>query len=392
MSNYISAGIDIGTLMIRVVIAETSKNTPRGGVKIIGLGKAESRGMRHGYIVNSEDVSKSIQEALKEAEKASGTKIKKIFVGVNGISLESEVSSGSVLISRVDGEVAQSDVSRVISISEENLKLTNKKIVHRFPLFFKLDNKEVLGRPQGMHGMKLEAHVLFVTCLDQHLDDLVQAVEHSGTEVEDVAASPLASSVVTLTRPQRTAGCVLANIGAETVSIAVFENDQLISLKVLPFGSTDITKDIALGLQVPLDDAENIKTRRINNKDYPQKKLGDIIEARLVDIFELIEAHLKKLGKSELLPAGIVLTGGGAGLATIEDLARASLKLSARVVVPHTLNNEDDTTLDTEWSVAYGLCILGFDKSYASDLAQNNHVRITPHLRNLKDWFKQFLP
>jgi len=241
--------------------------------------------------------------------------------------------------------------------------------------------------------MKLESKVLFVTCLDQHLDDFMRAVEHANVEVEDVVASPLAASVVTLTKPQRTAGCILANIGGETVSIAVFENDQLISLHVFPLGGTDITNDIALGLKIPLDEAEDIKTQKNERKEYPQKKLDDIIEARLGDIFDLIEAHLKKLGRNELLPAGIVLTGGGAELRALEDLARVALKLPARVIVPQTFSDKNgDIALDTSWSVAYGLCILGFDASYSSDLFQINHMRIKSHARRLSGWFKQFLP
>lgn len=392
MSRYISAGIDIGTLFTRVVITEAEKSNPRRTVKIIGTGAVESRGLRHGYVVNLDDTLKSVQDAISLAEKAAEIKIKRALVAIGGISLESEINSGSTLNSRVDGEIIESDVEKAISASKENLKLANKKIIHRFPLSFKLDNKEVLGRPQGMHGMKLEAKVLFITCLDQHLDDFISAVESAGIEVEDIVASPLAASLVSLTKPQRTAGCILANIGAETVSIAIFENDQLISLEVFSIGSTDITNDIALGLKIPLEEAEGIKTKNIEGKEYPQKKLDDIVEARLGDIFDLIEAHLKKLGRNELLPAGIIITGGGAGLATIEDIARASLRLPARVVVPHTFSDEDGSPLDTAWSVAYGLCILGFDNSYSSDLFQLNKIRVRSHIRGLAGWFRQFLP
>jgi len=387
---YISAGIDIGTHNTRVAIAETEKNN--SGLKIIGTGIAESQGLRHGYIANLDEAEKSIREAMRRAEKAAGVKIKKALVSIGGISLESAVSTGSVIISRLDGEVGDSDVEKTIEISESNLNLSNKKIIHRFPLTFKLDGKEILGRPSGMHGMKLEIKVLFITSLDQHLDDLLHAVENSGVEAEDVVASPLAASIVTLTKQQRTAGCVLANIGAETVSIAVFENDKLISLHVFPIGSTDITNDIALGLKIPLEKAEEIKVSGTTLKEFPRKRLDEIIEAQIRDIFELIEAHLKKLGRNELLPAGIIITGGGSGIATIEDLAKASLKLPARVVVPHIFNNSRGVMLEPAWSVAYGLCILGFNDLYTSDLFHINRIKVRSQMRSLVTWFKQFLP
>src|ERR1035437_7743881 len=173
--------------------------------------------------------------------------------------------------------------------------------------------------------------MLFIPCIDHHLNDILESVEGAGIRVEDVMAAPVAASLVTLTKSQKIAGVVLCNIGAETVSIAVFENSVPVSLEVFPIGSTDITNDIALGLKVPLEEAEQIKIGAITGNSYPRKKLEEIIEARLSDIFELIEAHLKKIGRSGLLPAGIVITGGGAGLGTIEDMARVALRLPSRV-------------------------------------------------------------
>ena len=391
MSRKISVGIDIGSHNTRVAVIENMKE--KNGFAVLGTGIAKSSGIRHGYVVNREEASRSIREAVRAAEKSSGTKIKKALISIGGIGLESAVASGSHIISRIDGEVTQADVDRVVAASEENAHLVNKKVVHGFPLSFKLDGKEVLGHPESMRGMKLlEAKVLFIASLDQHLDSMVRAVEDAGIEVLDMVAAPFAASLVTLTKAQRTAGCVLANIGAETVSIVVFENDKPISLQIFPIGSTDITNDIALGLRISLEEAENIKKGVLTQKDVPQKKLDEIIEARLKDIFDLIEAHLKKINRNGLLPAGIILTGGGANLHVTEELAKASLKLPARVTIPHILENQKGTTLDASWAVAYGLGILGFDDFYGSDLFQINRVRAKTHLDSAISWVKQFLP
>lgn len=390
MSRHISVGIDIGSRNTRVVVVESEKEN--SGFKVVGTGISKSFGLRHGYIVNSEDAIVSIKEAISNAEKAAKIKIKRALVSIGGISLEAVIGNGSLLISKIDGEITELDVERVIKTSEDSIDLINKKVIHGFPLSFKLDNKEVLGKPDGMHGMKLEAKVLFIVSLDQHLEHLISAVESTGVEVEDIVAAPFAASLISLTKAQRTAGCVLANIGAETVSIVVFENDKPISLQVFPVGSTNITNDIALGLQIPIEEAEKIKHGEDDNHEHPRKKLEDIIEARLKDIFDLIEAHLKKIHRNELLPAGIIITGGGAGLKTIADLAKTSLKLPSRVVDPQTLDHSHNSSLDSSWSVAYGLGILGFDSSYSSDLFQINRVRMKNYFDNVFSWTKQFLP
>jgi cell division protein FtsA len=214
-----------------------------------------------------------------------------------------------------------------------------------------------MGRPIGLRGLKLEVKTLFITCLSQHFEDLVEAVESAGVEVTDVVASPIAASLVSLSKRQRNVGCILVNIGAETVSIVVYENDTPISLDVFPIGSTDITNDMALGLKIAPEEAERVKIGG-NSDSYSKKKLDEIIEARLTDIFELIESHLKKIGRNGLLPAGIILTGGGSGISTIEDLAKASLRLPVKVFGREVSDQTKGKIRDSSWFVAYGLSAL----------------------------------
>jgi cell division protein FtsA len=239
-----------------------------------------------------------------------------------------------------------------------------------------------------MRGSKLEAKMLFITCLEPHLADLMYAVDRAGIEVIDVLASPIAASVVTLTKAQKIAGCVLANIGAETISLVVYENNIPISLEVFPIGSTDITHDIALGLKVPIEEAENIKMGVVTQTSVPRKKLEEIVHARLSDMFELIEAHLKKIGRNGMLPGGIFISGGGSGIGTIEDFAKASLKLPSKIA---QINLGEKSRLgDSTWSVAYGLCMVGFSKDTQHDIG----IKGSTHdaFKKVFGWFKQFLP
>lgn len=392
MLSRITTGIDVGTRLVRVVIAESERKNAE--FRIIGQGTAPSFGLQRGYIVNADEARKSIGDAIKAAEKSAKTRVRHAYVSLGGVGLSDESSSASVIISHIDGEINNDDVNKVLATTEESIDLANKRVVHRLPLEYKIDGKEVLGRPTGMRGMKLSANVLFVTCLSQHLEDLLHAIELNGVEVEDLVAAPIAESVTALSKRQRVAGCILADIGAETVSTAVFEKDRLISIKVFPLGLTDIISDIALGLKIPLEEAEeslkeNMTTGTTERKQI-KRKLEDIVEARLKDIFESVSAHLKKLERDRLLPAGIVLSGSGASLPKIEEVARASLNLPAQVAGIPPLSSKVSSDDPAVFSIARGLCILGFDESYESDLARPNTPHLSAHLKKIASWFGQF--
>lgn len=372
MTRKITIGIDVGTYSTKVVVSESTSGTP----VVLGTGVAESDGLRRGYIINFEEAVKSIKKAVNLAEQSSRTKIKRAYISLGGISLESVLGNGSAVISRADGEVTELDVRKAMEESEKSLgELKNKKILHTVPVRFKLDGEEVMARPVGLRGLRLEVKTLFITCLSQHFEDLIEAVEEAGVEVADVVASPIAASLVALSKRQRNVGCVLVNIGAETVSLVVYENDLPISLDIFPIGSSDITNDMALGLRISPDDAEKIKVGLGKEENYPRKKLDEIIEARLSDIFELIESHLKKIGRSGLLPAGIILTGGGSGLSTIEDLAKASLKLPVKVFGREVTDQTKGKIRDSSWFVAYGLSLLSGIGTTVSEKGLLNDIK-----------------
>ncbi len=390
MARPIAVGIDVGTYQVRVLVAE--RNEPNHPPKVIGIGFAESRGLHHGYIINPTDAAKSIKTALAQAERSSGISIKKALLAVSGVGLNGLTASGTAVVSRADLEITDLDIKKAVDASQAEIPetaLVNRKILHVIPVQFKIDGKVVLGRPTSWKGGKLEVKTLFITCLEQHIEELIEVIESLGVEIEDVTAAPLAASLVSLTKPQKIAGVVLANIGAETVSIVVFENNDPVSLEVFPLGSTDITNDIALGLRIPLEEAENIKLGNAPAGNYSKKKLEEIVEARLSDIFELVGAHLKKIGRDSLLPAGIVLTGGGASLVGIDQFARLTLELPSRLSSGLIGGNSKIQVKDATWSVAYGLCLIGLsDKDetlFGSNFAKKARGSFV-------SFFKQFLP
>jgi len=389
MSSRITAGIDVGTYEVRVVVAERSEENSLP--TILGTGRSESKGLRHGYIINTGDVTKSVDSALRQAEKSSGIRIKKAFISIGGVGLSGLNSGGSSIVSRADQEITDADTEQAVLAAEESIQsalMQNRKIIYSIPTSWKVDGKNVLGRVIGLKGIKLETKALFVSCIESHLDDLVEAVEATGVEVIDVVASPIAASFVTLSKSQKIAGCVLANMGAETVSIVVFENNIPISLEVFPIGGSDITNDIALGLKISLEEAESIKLGGVTSTSYSRKKLEDIVSARLGDIFELIELHLKKIGKSGVLPAGIIITGGSSSIGTIPDLARSYLRLPSRIASLNISNGKFQIK-DSSWSVAYGLCIISNlpDEEERLGLKKHSENVFKKVLKNLKQFF-----
>jgi cell division protein FtsA len=389
MRRSIACGIDIGTHTVRVVVIERDRATSHPIV--IGRGQAETSGVRLGYITSIDAVVNSVKEAVSQAENACGVKIKRAYVSVGGIGLSSETSVGSAIISRADKEVTTLDIQKAIAESEESLNLSNKKVIHVVPTHYKLDGKEVHGKPEGMHGVKLEVKTLFVTVLKQHIEDLATAVTEAGIEVLDIVAGIVAESTLILTEKDKIAGCALLNIGAETVNLAVFENNVLISLQVFSIGGMDITKDIALGFKVALDEAEGVKLGSVIG-DYPKRKLDEIVDARLGDIFELVENHLKKIKRSGLLPGGVIITGGSSRVSQIEAVAKQYLRLPAHAGMKAEHNAAKYKIRDEAWFTALGLALLANPKISGTDTGMSAGDTIKGMRVFFKNLLSQLLP
>ncbi len=352
MIRNISIGIEVGTAKVRAVVGEFVKGEKNP--KVIGVGESESRGLRHGYVLNAQTAAESIRNAVEMAEKSSGIKIKRAALAVGGVTLLGEQSSGEAVVSKADGEVTSLDIDKALEDCENNLTSSNKKILRVIPLSFKLDGREILGRPEGSKGTKLEAKALFITCSSQHFEDLMEAITQAGVEPTDVVPSPVACVDIALSDRQKMVGAVLVDIGSETVTMSVFENETMTSLRAFSIGSSDITNDIALGMKVPLEKAEELKLGSSDVK-FSDKKLEEIVEARLSDIFELIENHLKKIKRNGLLPAGAVFVGGGANTKGLEELAKKSLQLPARVGSTEMFGSARTKLRDPAWFTVLGL-------------------------------------
>ncbi|HSE56494.1 MAG TPA: cell division protein FtsA [Candidatus Paceibacterota bacterium] len=382
----IAVGIDIGTHATRVVVCERDKTSST--LVVLGTGYAEARGMHHGYIVTKAEAAASIEKAVKEAEKSAGIKIKRATIALGGIGLSSEYAIGSAIITRADGVITTLDIEKAVTEAEGNVELKNKTIIDAHPVGFKIDGKEVPGRPEGVKGLKLEVKVLFITSFSQHLDDMLDVMQAVGVQVDRIVATPLAASKFVLTDLQRNFGCALVDIGAETVSVAVFENNTITSLHVFGLGSLDITKDIALGLRISPEEAENVKVGAVAFQTFSKKKLDEIIEARLSDIFELIDKYLKKIGRSGLLPAGAIIIGGGSQMALVETVAKALLRIPAKHGYADIPGVKAPIS-DQRFLTAYGSTLFGKEHS-ANDITAPAGIKGI--LKSIGQFLKQFAP
>lgn len=401
MSRHVVAGIDIGTHETKVIIAEGVVENGHFSPKIIGTGVAESRGVERGFVASVSEAAESVRLATEKAEKMAGVRPKRAHVSFGGIGLSSLTAVGSVVITRADLEVTDRDLALALEAAEAALPkeaIVNKRIINTIPVEYKIDGKVSWGEPVGLKAHKLDVKALFITCLEHHLGDLIKAVEEADIEVVDVVAAPVAASFVTVSKKQRRVGALLADIGAETTSVIAFENNNPVSLEVFPVGGADVTNDIALGLKVSLEEAETVKLGGLSRSPYSKKRLDDIISARLSDCFESIEAHLKKIGRDALLPAGIILSGGSAKLPGIKAFAEESLSLPASVAEIHFGQASQGKIKDPAWTVACGLALLGFNSEGDSRLTgrrKASHISVETGgraMHKLSKWFSQFLP
>ena len=317
-------GLDIGSGMIRVAVSEKKENNL---LALVGVGESPADGVRKGAIVDPSATARSIQKALGDLKKNFGVVVDHATISLSEPRMTTYVARGTVSVSRADGEVAREDVTRAIEASEASLpKLGNREVVHSFPLFFAVDRDARIREPVGLIGAKLEVETLFVAAFTPHVKNIFKAMSIAGVEMDDLVAAPYGASFHALSKKQKEIGTLLLDIGAQITTLAVFEEGMLVALEVIPYGSGHITYDIGLGFQIDQVSAERVKRnlsvfleqgkKEIRLADLPKnfeetfspKKLREIVGARLGYIFELVEKHLRRIERSELLPGGIVLS------------------------------------------------------------------------------------
>ncbi|MEK7540693.1 MAG: cell division protein FtsA [Patescibacteria group bacterium] len=377
---HIVTGLDVGTNTIKVLVVQKKGKE----LEVLHYAQMPSFGLRKGAVVNAEETSKNIHLLISEVERDLGRKINSVFVNLGGSRLYVTPSDGIISVSRANRIISQEDIDRVLQATKAINIPSNEDVLDVFPKEFIIDDQKGIKQPFGLTGTRLEAKVLLLCYFQSDFINLSQAVLNSKLQIDDIITSPLAAADAVLTPQQKELGVALIDMGAATTSLAVFEEGDLIHFAVFPIGSANITNDIAIGLRTEVSVAESIKkqhgacvfvktdksVKKIENIDktqdlsFTKKNLTDIIEPRVSEIFDLIQKELKKIGRQELLPGGVVLSGGGAKLSKIKELAKQQLKLPCSIGSPKGIAGiEDDPSLATIVGLVLGgLDIDGADK------------------------------
>jgi len=366
-------GLDIGTSAVRCVVGmfdQGANNMP----SIIGHGQATNQGMRRGAVVHVEEVADAIVHAVTEAERISGTQIKRATVNVNGSHVSGLNSEGVIAISAANREITIEDRLRVEEAATIVSLPPNREIVQFFAKSYSLDGQRNIKDPVGMHGVRLEVDAHIVTAASPNLRNLDMALERAEITPTHHTVSGLAAAEAVLTRQQKEAGTALIDIGAGTTNMIVFEDGEVQYVAVLPIGGQHVTNDLAIGLRTDLDVAEQVKLQHASLKPGAKKtatlKIGDtthtfdleevamITEARVEELLEYVDKELTKIKRSRKLPGGVVLVGGTAKLPGLDEFARAKLELPARIGHLHAVGGLIDTVEDQAYTTVVGLMLL----------------------------------
>lgn len=371
----ILVAIDVGTTKICTLIAEVDDV---GQPHVVGMGQAPSQGMRKGLVINIEEAARAIAASVERAEQVSGYAIEQAQIGVTGDHIRSLNSTGLAVITRRDRIITHDDVQRAVEAAQVVELPQGHRIIHALPCAFKIDSQEGIRDPVGMQGYRLETHVHIITGAITSLNNLIQCVTRAGVQVQDLILEPLASAEAILTTPERELGVILVDVGGGTTDIAVFRQGTVWHTTVLPVGGNQFTSDIAYLLRTPFANAEEIKIRHghavpehvdsretldvaMFGDDVPQEVprhyLAQILEARSVELFQLIEGEVEKAAPIGLLPAGLVLCGGTARLSGLREVGRRVLETPTRVGRPNGLMGLVDELDGPEYATGAGLLL-----------------------------------
>ena len=409
----IISGIDIGSSKVRVVSLQRLEN---GTISVVGAAEADMEGVAKGVIKSIDEAVSSISNCLEKSERMIGLPIENAVIGISGSHIVSQPSKGVVAVAKANGEIQEDDVNRVIEAAQAVAIPPNYEILHIIPFDFNVDNQDKIKDPVGMIGVRLEVNAKIILGLTSQIRNLTTCIYRTGVDIADLVFSILANAESTLTKKQKELGVALVNIGAATTSLIVYEEGNILQAKILPIGANHITNDLAIGLRTHTAVAELVKieygqaiARDINKRDEVDladlaeteqkgtmislKYVSEIIQARCEEILDMINAELRLINRDGLLPAGVIITGGGAKLPQLIELAKKKLGLPAFLGYPLEINSAIDKVNDPEYTQALGLALWGIKQGAGKKSLRDNPFSSTNQtVRRVRDWFSSLLP
>jgi cell division protein FtsA len=397
-------GLDIGTSKIVTIVAEL---LPEGTLKVIGLGQHPSRGLKKGVVINIDSTMQAIQRSIEEAELMADCKIKAVFTGIAGNHIKSLNSHGMVKIK--DAEVSQMDVDRVVETARAVSLPADQQILHILTQEFIIDGQDDVREPLGMSGMKLEVKVHIVTGAVAAAQNIVKCIKRCGLEVSDLILQPLASSIAVLTEDEKELGVCLVDIGGGTTDIAVFKNGSIRHTAVIAVAGDQITNDIAVAFRTPTQSAEDIKIKYgcalrqladarevvevpgVDGREARQlsiQTLAEVIEPRVVELYELVLQELRRSGMEEMIASGIVITGGSAMMRGMIELGEEIFHMPVRLGMPRYVGGLSEVVSNPRYATGVGLILMGKQQLERHLTGQMESSSVGRIFDKMKSWFQ----
>lgn len=388
-----AVGIDIGTTEVRAVVAHIDSTT--GTPTVVGVGKAASGGMRKGTIVTLGGPAQAIDEALGEAERMSGHQVNEATMTINGTHILTTTVDGMIAVGSLDHEITHDDAMRLEEVATLGKIPQNREVLDVIPHNYRLDGQDNIKDPIGMTGTRLELDAHVISVLAPHLVNIQKTAELAKVRPSHIIVPGVATARAVLSEQQRENGVAVIDIGGSTTNVTIFEEGDLQSTLVLPYGGINITNDLAIGLKTDPEVAEQVKLRhavattraeheqvslKLNDETlhFDTRDIDDIVTARLEEIFEGIEKAIKKAGYAGKLPSGVTLVGGTANLRGIVEYAKSSLGLAVRVGRPSGVGGVADGVEDPRFAVAVGLMLIDSEVGASSHLSDKAGAGLMP--------------
>jgi cell division protein FtsA len=366
------AAIDVGTTKVCTIMADILDGE---NLRVLGVGITPSQGLHKGLVVNINEARESIRRSVRMAEQSAGRKLESAFVGVTGRHITSVNNRGTVSITRNNQVVSPADMKRVMDVARSVDIPGEQKLLHFIPRHYTVDGQTGVKDPRGMHGFRLDVETHIITAAMTSVKNLTKCIRSIGIDVDDLIMEPLASAEAVLEPEERQEGVLLADIGGGTTDLALFKDDTIYHTSVLPVAGYQVTRDISVGLGISFELAEEMKKkygdvtpREDNGKDeeiaitgdghsISYNDLSEIISVRIEEMLRLIMLELPQSDYQKLIPAGLVITGGGANLPGIAELGQKVTRMPVRVGRPIALQGVTDNLDDPAFATAVGLLL-----------------------------------
>jgi len=373
MKGEFFTGLDIGSTNIYVAVGRINKNSE---LEIIGASSVPCQGLRNGMVVNIDETTRAVTEAIKEAESSADVPIKAVSVGIEGPHIESFTHEGAVMISRTDKVICQEDIIRAMDAARAIRMPPDREIMQTMPQGFTVDGQSGVEDPLGMEGGHLVVSIHIVTGVSTAISNIMKCINNTGVEITDIVLGILAASNAVITKDERDLGCILMDFGGQTVNLALFSGGHIQMTRELAIGGDIVTRDIAHCMRILPSEAKRVKEMYggvmvktggehveitalgMDNKTrlpVSERELCDIIESRIKEILKFVHEEIRKCGQEDMLPAGAVLIGGTASLKGIKELAEEIMGMPVRLGIPHNLTGITNVVASPSFATAVGL-------------------------------------